>query len=202
MAGEGRWHPMGRRWMARGIPVFFVGIAAIIGCGSSTTDSSPAQPSTGGGDGIGGAGGAVAPDPFAVAPTCTSGALWTRANHGSPEMNPGRACIACHTTDDGPAFTIAGTVFPTAHEPDLCDGADGSEGFLVTILGADGQVLTLTPNAVGNFDSAAKVALPYQAKVSYLGRERAMAVVQTSGDCNGCHTQSGANSAPGRILLP
>jgi predicted CXXCH cytochrome family protein len=26
--------------------------------------------------------------------------------------------------------------------------------------------------------------------------------MQTTGDCNSCHTQSGANGAPGRILLP
>lgn len=177
--------------------VFVVG-----GCGASATETGAAQPSMAGSGGASGAGGAAAPDPFAVAPTCTSGAMWTRAEHGSPEMNPGRACIACHTTDHGPAFTIAGTVFPTAHEPDLCDGADGSEGIQVTILGANGQVVTLTPNGVGNFDSETQVALPYQAKVSYMGRERAMGVMQTSGDCNGCHTQGGANSAPGRILLP
>jgi hypothetical protein len=43
---------------------------------------------------------------------------------------------------------------------------------------------------------------PYKAKVTYMGRERAMVAAQTSGDCNSCHTQNGANSAPGRILLP
>jgi hypothetical protein len=46
------------------------------------------------------------------------------------------------------------------------------------------------------------VMFPYSAKVSYMGRERAMAAMQTTGDCNSCHTQGGANSAPGRILLP
>jgi hypothetical protein len=29
-----------------------------------------------------------------------------------------------------------------------------------------------------------------------------MAAAQTSGDCNRCHTQNGAMSAPGRIVLP
>jgi len=29
-----------------------------------------------------------------------------------------------------------------------------------------------------------------------------MTAPQTSGDCNGCHTQTGANGAPGRITLP
>jgi hypothetical protein len=35
-----------------------------------------------------------------------------------------------------------------------------------------------------------------------MGRERDMAAAQTSGDCNRCHTQNGAMSAPGRIVLP
>jgi hypothetical protein len=46
------------------------------------------------------------------------------------------------------------------------------------------------------------VAKPFQAKITYMGRERVMATAQTSGDCNSCHTQAGAMSAPGRIILP
>ena len=49
------------------------------------------------GTGAGGSGGTV-PDPFAAAPTCTSGTMWTQGDHGSDDMNPGRACITCHTT--------------------------------------------------------------------------------------------------------
>jgi mono/diheme cytochrome c family protein len=44
--------------------------------------------------------------------------------------------------------------------------------------------------------------MPFTAKVTYKGRERAMAAVQTSGDCSSCHTQTGTNGAPGRITLP
>ena len=131
------------------------------------------------------------------APVCTSNMTWTRGNHESPEMNPGKACIACHASDEGPRFTIAGTLYPTAHEPDLCDGADGANGAQILITGADGQTLTLSPNAAGNFYSNRAVALPYQAKVVFMGREQVMADQQTSGDCNGCHTQAGANEAPG-----
>ena len=47
---------------------------------------------------------------------------------------------------------------------------------------------------------------PYKAKVTYTtaGRtyERVMVAAQTSGDCNSCHTQTGANMAPGRITIP
>jgi len=186
-------------------------ILAIAGCEGDIGESSPgpgtdagAQPPAsvpdgGAADDAGSGGGA--PDPFAVAPTCTSGSMWTQGNHGSAEMNPGRACIACHSTGDGPDLTVAGTVYPTAHEPDLCNGANGSD-VVITIVGADGQSLTLAPNKVGNFNSKTRVALPYTAKVAYMGRERAMGAMQTSGDCNSCHTQSGANGAPGRILLP
>ena len=79
--------------------------------------------------------------------------MWTKGNHGSDEMNPGRACIACHSTMNGPDLTIAGTVYPTAHEPDLCYGADGSNDVSVVITGADGQTVTLTPILSGNFTS-------------------------------------------------
>ena len=48
-------------------------------------------------------------------PTCTSGRTWRGGNEGSPEMNPGMACIQCHAaSDEGPRFSIAGTVYPTA----------------------------------------------------------------------------------------
>ena len=29
-----------------------------------------------------------------------------------------------------------------------------------------------------------------------------MVAAQSNGSCNGCHTQNGANGAPGRITLP
>lgn len=135
-------------------------------------------------------------------PVCTSGNTWAEGNHGSSSMNPGRACLACHATMDGPPLAFAGTVYPTAHEPDLCDGAGGPDGAQVVITGADGKALTLTPGASGNFDTITTVMLPFTAKVTSQGRTRAMTAAQTSGDCNGCHTQSGATGAPGRIVLP
>jgi hypothetical protein len=142
-------------------------------------------------------------DPFAAAPVCTSNTTWTLGTRGSASMQPRVACINCHSSGgEGPRFAIAGTVYPTAHEPDQCDGASGSTGVAIVITGADGKTVTLTPNAAGNFSSSATVTTPYQAKVTYMGRERLMVAAQTSGDCNSCHTQSGANAAPGRILLP
>ena len=73
----------------------------------------------------------------------------------------------------------------------------------MVITGADGRVLTLSLNGAGNFFSEMAVARPYHAKVVTAGGgERAMTAEQTSGDCNSCHTPSGATGAPGRILLP
>jgi mono/diheme cytochrome c family protein len=153
----------------------------------------------------------TAPDPFSVAPTCTSGKTWTGGNDGSGSMQPGVACISCHKSSGGeaPQFTIAGTLYPTAHEPDQCNGANGStDGAQVVITDANNKTITLTPNSVGNFYSTAAVALPFTAKVTYMGRQRDMVGSQTSGDCNACHTQNGTTTttngspAPGRIILP
>jgi hypothetical protein len=133
---------------------------------------------------------------------CTSGLVWTGGNRESPEMNPGMACIQCHSSEDGPRLAIAGTLYPTAHEPNLCNGTDVGKDARVVITGSDGRQVTLSPNEAGNFYSEAPISLPYQAKVLFMGRERAMAMKQASGDCNSCHTEAGLGGAPGRIMLP
>jgi hypothetical protein len=117
-------------------------------------------------------------------------------------MNPGTACIACHASGEGPLFVLAGTVYSSANEADNCGGA--STGLTVVITDANGAVTNLTPNELGNFYlERATVALPFTAKVvNAAGMERAMAAAQMSGDCNSCHTQSGAQGAPGRIMAP
>jgi hypothetical protein len=166
-------------------------------------DNYPKASCPSGDGGAPGTGGAPA-DPLGAAPTCTSNATWTRGNDGSASMNPGEACISCHKTTGGeaPSFSLAGTVYPTGHEPDLCRSSAGTSGATIVIVGADGQSLTLTPNSWGNFSTTSSVKTPYQAKVVFQGRERAMLSAQTSGDCNSCHTQNGANGAPGRITTP
>jgi len=152
--------------------------------------------------GAGGAGGS-APDP--TAPICTSNKTWTGGTDGSKDMQPGVACIACHARSGGeaPTFAVAGTVYPTVHEPDQCDGASGSSGIRVVITGADGAVIMLTLSTSGNFSYQGALAKPYTAKVTDMnGGVRTMSESQTTGDCNGCHTQAGSNDAPGRILVP
>ena len=120
-------------------------------------------------------------------------------------MEPGQACISCHTKGGGeaPSFVIAGTLYPTGHEPDNCNGVNGSTGATVVVTGSNGTSVTLKPNSVGNFSSSTTLPPPYQAKVvSSSGVERVMASTASTGDCNSCHTQNGANGAPGRITLP
>ena len=116
-----------------------VGISGSYACYSSTEAASPVEASDAGGA----EGGALSfdaareddassghPPPDsgvdAGAPVvvCTSGTTWAGGDHGSAVMHPGEACIACHTTDHGPKFAAAGTVFPTSHEPDDCNGSN------------------------------------------------------------------------------
>jgi hypothetical protein len=141
-------------------------------------------------------------DPFAAAPVCTSGTRWTGGNRGSPLMHPGVGCLSCHSNGRAPRFFLAGTVYPTGHEPDDCNGSSAMANANVIITGADGATLTLPVNTAGNFYSTQAVPLPFAAKVVRGASERAMQARQTNGDCNGCHTQTGANGAPGRIVLP
>lgn len=119
-------------------------------------------------------------------------------------MHPGGACIQCHSSGEGPRYTIAGTVFHGAREQTDCNGANGAtESLSVVVTDANGKKLTLPVNDVGNFFTKDPVAFPFQAKVvSSSGKENVMTAAQSVGDCNTCHTQMGANAAPGRILAP
>ena len=115
-------------------------------------------------------------------------------------MHPGGACISCHaTTPEAPTLALGGTVYPTAHEPDDCMGAAGAT---VEITDANGVVTTLPSNGSGNFLFEGTVAFPYTARVLYQGRERRMMGSRTTGNCGSCHTETGKNGAPGRIMLP
>lgn len=144
-------------------------------------------------------------DPFAKPPICTSMKTW-KGDEG-PLMEPGKACITCHTQEvaqgeeDAPLYVLAGTVYPTGHEPDRCL-SPAAQGAVVEAKDADGKVVTMNVNSAGNFFYKGPFKMPYTAKVIFDGKERAMSATQSSGDCNSCHTQNGANNAPGRIVLP
>jgi cytochrome c553 len=142
-----------------------------------------------------------ATDPFAVESKCSSGQTYI-GEEGST-MRPGEACINCHESrGEGPRLTIAGTVYPTGHEPNDCRGANRDTGVSIVITDADGNEYTLEPNQSGNFTSNQAIATPYTARLVTADGERKMFTPQTIGDCNSCHTQDGMSGAPGRIVLP
>ncbi|HEY1956754.1 MAG TPA: hypothetical protein VGH28_14140 [Polyangiaceae bacterium] len=142
-------------------------------------------------------------NPFATDPVCTDGqgTLFEGNN-----MRPGESCIVsgCHLTTR--PFHIMGTVYPTAHEPNDCNGTKVT-GVQVILTDSQNKTVTMIPNFVGNFWSQSGVTItpPYTVRVTYQGRERDMTglvTAPTDGNCNNCHTQDGAQGAPGRILLP
>lgn len=149
-------------------------------------------------------------DPFGGASVCSRGLQWDMGNIESPFMNPGKACKTCHAELEpfvNNRILIGGTVYATGHEPDLCFGIDGVKSpMFVEITDANDQVTQLPVNEGGNFlwDKAANgdVAFPITARVVRGDQERVMLSPQMDGNCNECHTEDGANGAPGRIVAP
>ncbi len=139
------------------------------------------------------------PDPLNDSPRCTSGQSYT-GSEGST-MRPGEACVACHQARGGPGFNIGGTVYPTGHEPNDCV-ASSAAGAVVTVKDSKGVTASFTANGNGNFSGSASLTFPITAVVTFNGKSRAMTTAVASGDCNSCHTQTGANGAPGRVTLP
>lgn len=179
------------QWVADGMPAG--------SCGEETTS--------------GGKDGGVSHEPVKL--TCTSGTHWTRGNHESPLMKPGTACIHCHATgevlddhdddndddDDfekGPTYYFAGTVYPSAHDENDCNGSDAVDTTRVVLTGADGKSLSLKINAAGNFYTKNTLAMPVKAKVVSAAGTKTMKDPVEDGDCNKCHTAE--SFSPGRIV--
>lgn len=138
--------------------------------------------------------------------TCQSQSFWGGGDAPSAEMNPGLACRSCHQQAAPElAYYFAGTVFNELHGQDLCN-TPPPEGARVEILNeASDVVLTLRPNAAGNFSSKTigpTIPLPYRARVVVGERTKVMQTLQHSGDCNRCHSEQGQEGAPGRIVWP
>ncbi|MCA9590236.1 MAG: hypothetical protein KC657_33260 [Myxococcales bacterium] len=131
---------------------------------------------------------------------CTSNKFFPPGADNSASMNPGGACITCHSMRGGPRYTVAGTVYPTAHEPNDCNGVNA--GLTVVVTDANGAVTNLPVNGVGNFRSSTRIAAPFKVKVTDGTKERVMVGTLTAGDCNTCHTEAGTNGAPGRVMAP
>ncbi len=147
---------------------------------------------------------------FGAPPQCSSNKTWTGGNSGSSQMRPGEACIACHNQNiDAPTFAIAGTVYPTGHEPNDCDGT-AAAGATVTVTDKNGTSRSFSVNSAGNFYGSASggwPVFPITATVTFNGKTRSMGTAVPSGDCNACHTQNGTSvggiaAPPGRVALP
>lgn len=139
--------------------------------------------------------------------TCTSTEKWTQGNDGSPLMNPGQACNTCHQQSGGPNLRIAGTVYPSLHEPNDCIGSKPPPQLRVVVTDAQDRTFNMPLNASGNFIASTglfspRPRPPFKAVVTDGVKTRAMVGSVTSGDCNSCHTVDGANGAPGRIMAP
>jgi hypothetical protein len=129
--------------------------------------------------------------------SCTTEAAPERDS--GPLMDPGGDCIGCRMDEGEEVYTAAGTVMPSLAEEDGCTGVTGAT---VEITGADGRVLSLQTNSVGNFFTMEPIATPYTAKVVMDGREVAMVSTLFDTNCASCHTERGSAGALGRITGP
>jgi hypothetical protein len=143
----------------------------------------------------------TAPSPYDTPTVCTSKSTWAFGDLFKERMHPGGACNDCHVKEgETTIYTAAGTVYPTAHEPDECIGV--TSGVSIVLTGADGATVTLSPNSSGNFYTKTALAKPFKAKLVANGKTRAMSAGITDGDCNTCHSVNGTEDAPGRIMRP
>lgn len=161
-----------------------------------------------------GPGGQGGTDPTDAGPShpesvCTNNMTTDPLGPSGPTMRPGEACLSCHAEgkpDTFYKFQIAGTVYPTLHEPNYCNG-DGDTK--VQIIDSRGTTRELRTSETGNFYLRVGLPIvpPFTVQVIRGHKIRTMQRELTSlengdGDCNHCHTESGANGAPGRVVSP
>ncbi len=194
-------------------------LAAATGCREVPTVPNGSNNGTGGGGGSGGSGtggngsdggagggitvvdGGIAIGDGGMPTNCTLGAAGALALIPAETMAPGTACGVCHLAIGKPIY-IAGTVYPTYHDADLCLGVTDVK---VEIVDNGGTSHLLDVDSSGNFLDQSLLELwpsPWTVAVVRGSARRPMVSTATSGDCNSCHTAAGANGAPGRIVAP
>lgn len=189
------------RWRAAGAPDCAAPTGG--GGGSAAGGGGGGGVATGGGGGVP-AGGGSGGGGVAATPTCASNLTWSFGNN-TAGMNPGEACVACHTSmRRGPVDGFMGTVYPAATEKKLCMVSSVPSGLTVEILDLGGvvrQSFSINGLSDGNFRGGAVGSpSPYTARVKVNGAVVSeMTTPQTNGDCNVCHTPTGEQGAPGRI---
>ena len=130
---------------------------------------------------------------------CSTESYWTGGNSESPLMHPGDDCIECHSSGEGPEFQIAGTVMGDYTDTVDCNGV---EGVTVRITDGDGTPHEMVTNAAGNFYTNETWPTPLSVELEFEGRTSHMVSSPASNDCMSCHTETGENAAPGRIVSP
>jgi hypothetical protein len=134
---------------------------------------------------------------IASAATLAFGLVACVPNDG-PSMLPGEDCLSCHNGTRAGAWTVAGTVYSDPNAPTYA----GEEGAQVIVTGADGKVLTLTSNSVGNFYTAEAIAKPFTVVIQRGSFKMVMTAPPTTGACSACHTVPPTDGAPGRLFVP
>ena len=130
---------------------------------------------------------------------CDSERRWIAEDEPHPWMLPGSDCMAagCHGSGATMPFAFAGTIYANRREADDCFGQADA---VVIVEDADHVEYVVETNAAGNFFIQAGARYPFRAAVSYNKRTVEMLDVRPEhGSCNGCHTATGLNGAPGRI---
>ncbi len=182
-------------------------VAACSGATTPDTGASGNASNSSGGSSGGASDASAEPDPFAGPSTCTSGK--TFVGRQGESMRPGEACNTCHKPQRvNRIFAFAGAGYPSGHEPNDCVGT--VKGPLQVVIADANNAEVKVPVSAGNNGNFAllttKLVAPFTVRVenTATGKSRAMArtLAAGEGDCNSCHTDPGASSAPGRIVAP
>lgn len=126
---------------------------------------------------------------------------WAPGQFNSSLMLPGRACLECHDRTLGPSamMVVAGTVFADVQQRDECPGEPGVR---VVIVDDEGTEASFTTNFAGNFYIRQTLVFPVRVRLEDSELIRVMEDPVDTGDCNSCHTPTGEEMAPGRIVRP
>lgn len=119
----------------------------------------------------------------------------------SAQHNQGKNCLECHS------FTGGGTVFKGLHIADY-DEKNAAQNHKIRLLLSSGNTITYSKgngygnykysgdkNAIGNF-----TAQIIDSNGTVVNKSRPDSHNANRLACNRCHTQDGANGAPGRIV--
>ncbi|MDB4996429.1 MAG: hypothetical protein JWM74_3861 [Myxococcaceae bacterium] len=159
--------------------------------GSATDQGNGADPGTTGSDG----GAAAVPgkdasseaaafgaDGAAAVGTDAGACINAVASPGSGKHHPGEHCMGCHN-NQGPAFTIAGTLFTGLATTTPVSGAT------IEVTDANGKVIKLATYSNGNFYTTTAVTFPLKVHATQCPANLPMVGSVAQGSCNtsGCH---------------